>query len=422
MDDILRKILIPLLILVVLFGFIATISATMNVMVITDPTGEDPNGAAGGSMSFAENMFQSTFLMSKENQFVVLSGGEGDSNNRLRAIVASISQLENGADASAGASVASSYSGIRLMVGGPSIGAAVGGSFDAYLITVEDDNSIKITPYSSGLAVLPAGQKGAIIHLRNTHGNPKYGTANTVRRQTALNIGRMIRDGYSATTIVGQVFKEVAEDSGEKYGGGAVNLVSGISTGDMFTPEELNTTGYPMDEPYSKVCPNDGWSSGYPAAENYETCPIDGSELKVIYAYDALSDAITVTQNSVSVSVYGSETPGLSETTNEVVKASVKKYGYDANAIAGSINKGIKNGLLVGVNYVEPKDLNVKAASKAVGVYYTALPDGRTSPPWDLPISSFVLDILGSIQTAIGLILILLVIFRSRLLRSFQKR
>ena len=422
MDDILRKFLIPLLLLLIIFGFIVSISATMNVIVITDPSGEDVNGVAGGSMSFAQNMFQSTFLMSKENQFVVLSGGEGDSQNRLKAIVNSISHLENGASASVGAATASGYPGIRLMVGGPSIGAAVGGSFDAYLITVESDNSVKITPYANGLAVLPPGKKGAIIHLRNTHGNPKYGTANTVRRQTALNIGRMIRDGYSATIIVGEVFREVSIDSGEKYGGGAVNLVSGISTGDMFTPLELNTTGYPMDEPYVKICPNDGWSSGYPSAENYDTCPIDGSELKVIYAYESLTDAITVTQNTVSVSVYGSDAQGLSETTTEVVKASVRKYGYDANAIAGSINKGIRNGLIVGVNYVEPKDLNVKADSKAVGVYYTALPNERTSPPWNLPINSFILDILGSIQTAIGIILILLVVFRSRLLQSFQKR
>ncbi|RBQ22775.1 hypothetical protein ALNOE001_15370 [Candidatus Methanobinarius endosymbioticus] len=417
-----KKILILLPIVLISFSFIASISATLNVMVITDPTGEDANGAAGGSMSFAQNMFQSTFLMSKENQFVVLSGGEGDSNNRLRAIVDSISQLENGATVSVGTGVASGYIGIRLMVGGPSIGAAVGGSFDAYLITVEDDDSIKITPYSGGLAVLPPGEKGAIIHLRNSVGNPQHGTATQVRRETALNIGRMIRDGYSATVIVGEVFKEVAEDSGEKYGGGAVNLVTGISTGAMFTPEEINTTGYPMDEPYVKVCPNDGWSAGYPSAENYEACPIDGSKFKVVYAYDALIDAITVTQDSVSVSIYGSETPGLSETTSEVVKASVKKYGYDVNAIADSINKGIRNGLLVGVNYVEPKNLNVKAESKAVGVYYTPLSDGRTSPPWNLPISSFVLNILGSIQTAIGIILVLLVVFRSRLLQSFQKR
>ena len=37
--------------------------------------------------------------------------------------------------------------------------------------------------------------------------------------------------------------EEVAVDSGEKYGGGGINLVSGISTGDLFTPRVLNTTG-----------------------------------------------------------------------------------------------------------------------------------------------------------------------------------
>ena len=400
----------------------STVSATMNVVVITDPTGNDPNGAAGGSMSWAQNMFQSTFLMSKENQFVVLSGGEGNSNLRLQAIVSSISALEKGATASVGAAVASSYAGIRLMVGGPTIGAAVGGSFDVFMIEVEDDGTIKITPYSGGLAILPPGKKGAIIHLRNTAGNPQYGTAVAVRRETAINIGRMIRDGYPATFIVGKVFEEVSKDAGEKFGGGAVNLVSGISTGDMFTPPDMNTTGYPMDSPYVKVCPLDGWSLGFPSAENYESCPNDGSPLKTIYAYEALTNVITVSQDSVSVSVYGTEQPGLSETTGEVVRASVKRYGYDPNAIAGSINRGINNGLLVGVNYVEPKDINVKKESKAVGVYFTSLPNGRTSPQWNLPVNSFVLDILGTIQTVIGLILIFLVIFRTRLLESFQKK
>ena len=399
------------------------VSATMNVIVITDPTGQDPNGAAGGSLSFANNMFQSTFLMSKEKQFVVLSGGEGNADVRLQAIVDSISKLENGATASIGAAVAGSYGGIRLLVGGPTIGAAVGGSFDAYMVIVDDDGTIKVTPYSGGLAILPPGKKGAIIHLRNTAGNPQYGTATAVRRETAINIGRMIRDGYSATYIVGKVFEEVSKDSGEKYGGGAVNIVSGISTGDMFTPPDMNATGYPMDSPYVKSCPNDDcWSIGYPSAENYESCPNDGNPLKTIYAYESLTNTITVSQDSVSVSVYGSEEPGLAETTGEIVKASVNKYGYDSNTIADSINRRINNGLLVGVNYVEPKDINVRKESKAVGVYYTMLSGGRTSPPWNLPVNSFVLDIVGSIQTVIGVILVLLVLFRSRLLRSFQKK
>ncbi|MDR2967877.1 MAG: hypothetical protein LBU74_08030 [Methanobacteriaceae archaeon] len=401
---------------------LSSVSATMNVIVITDPTGQDPNGAAGGSMSYADNMFQSTFLMSKDKQFVVLSGGEGDANARLLAIVNSISALEKGATASIGAAVASSYTGIRLLVGGPTIGAAVGGSFDVYMVVVDDDGTIKMTPYSGGLAILPPGKKGAIIHLRNTQGNPQYGTATAVRRETAINIGRMIRDGYSATYIVGKVFEEVSKDSGEKHGGGAVNLVSGISTGDMFTPPDMNSTGFPMDSPYVKVCPSDGWSIGYPSAENYGSCPNDGTPLKTIYAYEALTSAITVSSDSVSVSVYGSEQPGLAETTTEVVKASVKRYGYDPNAIAGSINRGINNGLIVGVNYVEPKDINVKKGSKAVGVYFTTLPSGRSSPAWNLPVNPFVLDILGSIQTVIGVILVLLVLFRSRLLKSFQEK
>lgn len=411
-----------LLALIFIFNLlIGPVSATMNVIVITDPTGADPNGAAAGSMSFAQNMFQSTFLMSKEKKFAVLSGGEGASTPRLMAIMDVINRLENGATAAEAASAANSYQGIRVMCGGPSIGAAVGGSFDAYVVIVEDDGTITVTPYSGGLAVLPPGKRGAIIHLRNTHGNPKYGTATRVRQETAINIGKMIRDGYSATYIVGKVFEEVSKDAGEKYGGGAVNLVSGVSTGDMFTPADLNETGYPMDEPYVKVCDECGWSIGYPAAENYQTCPVDGSKLKVIYAYEALKDAITVTNGSVSVSVYGTEEAGVVQTTQEIVRASVKKNGYSAEAIARSINRAIKNGFLVGVNYVEPKDINVKPSSRAVGVYYTPLPDDRTAPPMELPVSSGLLEILGNIQTALGFIMVLLVLFRSSLISSFRR-
>ena len=50
--------------------------------------------------------------------------------------------------------------------------------------------------------------------------------------------------------------------------------------------------------------------------------------------------------------------------------ASVAKNGYDASAIATSINKGINNGLLVGVDHVEPKDINVKKTLKQL-VYIT---------------------------------------------------
>ncbi len=410
------------LFLIILLTMMSTVSATMNVIVITDPSGVDPNGASAGSMSFAQNMFQSTFLMSKEKQFVVLSGGEGASTPRLKAIVDTIARLENGATASEAAAAAGSYQGIRVMAGGPTIGAAVGGSFDAYVITVDADDVIKVTPYKGGLAVLQPGQRGAIIHLRNTHGNPQYGTATAVRRETAINIGKMIRDGYSATTIVGKVFEEVAKDAGEKYGGGAVNLNSGLTTGDMFTPEQLNETGYPMNEPYTKICPNDGWSIGYPSAESYDRCPIDGTPLKVVYAYEALASAITVTQTSVIVSVYGSDETGILETTREIVKASVRKNGYNANTLSAAINRAVDNGILVGVNRVEPKDINVRPTSKAVGVYFTPLPNGRTSPPWNLPVGSGILDILGNMQTAIGFVLVLLVLFRSTLITSFRKR
>ena len=383
---------------------ISSVAATCNIIVITDPSGDDPNGAAAGSMSFAENMFQSTFLMSKDNHFVVLSGGTN-------------------ASAASAAALASQYKGARLLVGGPDIGAAIGGNFNSYVITVDEtSNNIKVTPYTSGVATLQPGQKGAIIHLRNTAGNPLYGTADSVRKETAMNIGKMIRDGYPATTILSEAMGEVAKDSGEKYGGGGVNLVSGISTGDMFTPKEMNETGYPMDEEYSKICEECGWGKAFPAAESYDRCPVCNHELKTVYAYESMGTVLTIGQNSVSVSVYGSDKQGLASTTKEVVEASVAKYGYDASAIAGSINRAINNGYLVGVDHVEPKDINVKQGSKAVGVYYNALPGDRSAPAWDLPIDGNILNILGSIQTAVGIVLILLVVFRSRLLKSFQNR
>ena len=400
---------------------VSTSSATTNMIIITDPTGQNPNGAAAGSMSYATNMFQSTFLYSQNNHFAVLSGGEGTEIPRLEAITETISKLENNATPTDAANSANSYSGIRIMCGSPTTGAAVAGYFDAYVITVANDGTITLTESTSGVATLPAGQKGAIIHLRNTVGNPKYGTADAVRLQTAENIGKMIRDGYPATYILGQAFKEVATDAGEDHGGGAINLVSGISTGDMFTPAALNESGYPMEQPYSKTTSDGSWSVSYPSAENYQNSP-DGDALHIVYAYDALTNAITVTGSSTAVSTYGSDQPGISQTTQEIVAASVKKHGYNANQIAKDINAGIDNGLLVGVNYVEPKDINVKENTKAVGVYFKELPDSRTSPPWNLPISSSVLEMLGNMQTAIGLILVILVLFRSTLITSFLKK
>lgn len=412
-----------LIFLITVAMIIGPAAATCNIIVITDPTGKDPNGAAAGSMSYQNNMFQSTFLSSSSGHFAILSGGEGSSTPRLQAIVAAVKAMEAGATPQSAANLANSYEGIRVLVGTATKGAAVGGSYDVYVITVSNNGTITVTPHSSdGTAVLPAGTKGAIIHLRNTEGNPLYGTASEVRQETAVNIGKMIRDGYSATYILGQAFGEVANDSGEKYGGGGVNLVSGITTGDMFTPAQLNTTGYAMNTPYAKISTSsDGWSIGYPAAEQYQTDPYDGSPLKIEYAYEALINAITVTGQTVQVSVYGSEDIGISETTQEIVSATVKKYGYDNVQIANRINTAIDSGTIVGVNHVEPKDINVKSSSRAVGVYYKPLGNDRSSPPWNLPISSSLLDLIGNIQTAIGLILVLLVLFRSTLIKSFMR-
>ena len=405
-----------------LFTVIATASATCNVLVITDPSCEDPNGAAAGSMSFANNMFQSSFIMSKNDGYAVLSGGEGNGTERNYAIIDALGAMQHGSSPAAAVALSGNFKGIRLLIGGPTMGAAIGGDYNAYLVVVDEAGNIRVTHHTGGVVQLPQGSKGAIIHLRNSAGNPLMGTADRVRRETAVNIGKMIRDGYPATYIVGKAMEEVAVDSGEKYGGGAINLVSLISTGDMFVPDRINTTGYPMDENYSKVCLDCGWAAGYPEAENYNVCPICNHELEVRTATDVLINEITINKDAVSVSVYGSDKVGLADITKEVVRASVKKYGYNASTIAGSINKGINNGLIVGVNYVEPSDLNVKPDVRAVGVYYNALPSGRTSPAWNLPINSIVLTIIGSIQTAIGFVLIVLVIFRTRLLKSFRDR
>jgi len=89
-----KKILLLLLTVAML---IAPAAATCNIVIITDPTGKDPNGAAAGSMSFQQNMFQSTFLSSPNDHFAVLSGGEGESIPRLQAIVASTQALKSGA-------------------------------------------------------------------------------------------------------------------------------------------------------------------------------------------------------------------------------------------------------------------------------------------------------------------------------------
>lgn len=407
--------------LVMLMLFSTTASATMNVAVITDPTGQDPNGCAAGSQSFAANMFQSTFIFSQEHKMALLSGGEGTSDVRVAAIISALTQLQANGTPDQVVSVAQNFDGIRLMAVNPTKGIAVGGDFQVYVITVDNSSTIKIQAASGGVVSVPPGTRGAIIHLRNSEGNPKSGTADTVRLQTAMNIGKMIRDGYPATKIVSEAFGEVARDSGENHGGGAINLISGVTTGDMFTPEQLNDVGYEMDKPYTKIS-STGWSVGFPEANNYEVSPVDGSQLTTVYAYEALSNAITVSGDNPSVSVYGSDKKGLAEATNDVVDAAVYRYGYDPVQIARSVNRAIDSGTIVGVEHVDTSDLNVKENIKAIGVYYTPASNGRTSPVWELPIDSQVFDIIGNIQTIIGILLILLALFRSTLIKSFFRR
>ncbi|RAP44505.1 MAG: hypothetical protein BZ135_08250 [Methanosphaera sp. rholeuAM6] len=407
------------LLMIMIFSSVA--SATMNVAVITDPTGQDPNGCAAGSQSFAANMFQSTFIFSQEHKMALLSGGEGTSDVRVAAIITALTQLQAGGTPEQVVSVAPRFDGIRLMAVNPTEGISVGGDFEVYVVTVDSSSTIKIQPASGGIASVPAGTRGAIIHLRNSEGNPKSGTADRVRLQTAMKIGKMIRDGYPATTIVSEAFGEVARDSGENHGGGAVNLISGVTTGDMFTPEQLNGVGYEMDQPYTKVSKT-GWSIGFPEANNYQVSPVDGSPLTTIYAYEALGNTITVSGDHPSVSVYGSDKRGLSESTSDVVSAAVTRYGYDPVLIAKSINRAIDSSTIIGVEHVDTSDLNVKENIKAVGVYYTAAPNSRTSPTWNLPIDSQIFDVLGNIQTIIGILLILLALFRSTLIKSFFRR
>lgn len=407
--------------MVILLMFSSVASATMNVAVITDPTGKDPNGCAAGSQSFAINMFQSTFIFSQEHKMALLSGGEGTSNVRVVAVINALTLIQSNKTPAEVVSVAQNYEGIRLMAVNPTQGIAVGGDFKVYMVTVDNNNTIRVQAASGGVATIPPGTRGAMIHLRNSEGNPKSGTADTVRLQTAINMGKMIRDGYPATTIVSEAFGEVARDSGEDHGGGAVNLISGVTTGDMFTPQKLNDVGYQMEKPYSKVS-SSGWSVGYPEAENYQVSPVDGSPLTDVYAYEALKNAITVSNDNPSVSVYGSDKKGLSEATSSVVVSSVQRNGYDPVQIAKDINSAIDGSIIVGVEHVDASDLNVKENIKAVGVYYTAAPNGRTSPSWSLPIDAQVFDVLANIQSLIGILLILLALFRTSLTKSFFRR
>ena len=130
----------------------------------------------------------------------------------------------------------------------------------------------------------------------------------------------------------------------------------------------------------------------------------------------------TETGNSTAVSVYGTDALGVTETTQEIVDVSVVKHGFSNTQVASDINKAIASGLIIGVNDIEAKDINLNPAQNAVGVYFTPLPNDRTAPAWKIPISSSILDILGNMQTAIGIILVILVLFRSTLISSFLRK
>jgi len=405
-------------------------AATCNVIIITDPTGQSPNGAAAGSMSYDSNMFESTFINSPENKFAILSGGSdtvGSSNvvndtPRLIMIVQAINDLKSGANAETTASIANSFSGQRLVIGGPTIGAAIAGTSGNWLIEVSNDGTITITPTTGEIGVLPPGTKGAVLHLLHTPGNPQPDNTTAVGLAASEMIGEQIRDGYPATQILANTFKMVAEQSGEQFGGGGINLDSGISTEDTFTPYELNQTGFPMDQPFEKVDNISGWGITYPEADSYTTSPVDNNPLTVVYAYQVLENYITVGATNASVSTYGTDDPGIIDTTQSVVESSVSEHGFDATQIANDINKAISSDLLVGVNPVEPDDIHIETYTKQVGVYFTPLANSRTAPIWNLPISSSLLESIGNLQTAIGLIMVVLVIFRSTLISSFSRR
>ncbi len=68
--------------------------------------------------------------------------------------------------------------------------------------------------------------------------------------------------------------------------------------------------------------------------------------------------------------IYGTDNAGVSGTTKEIVQYSVKQKGYNAATIASDINKAIDNSYLLGVNYIEPKDINIVESTRSVGIYF----------------------------------------------------
>ncbi|HII70023.1 hypothetical protein [Methanopyrus kandleri] len=401
--------LIPL---IALLALVSGASATFNMIVITDPSGKDPNGAAAASMSFAPNMFQSTFLVSKKLHVAVLAGGLSKGTARLEAILACIRALELGEDIESAVRAGISRSPTdRLLVGGPGKGVAVGGSYDIAVVIVKGNKIIIKQYHSSGgpnIVRIPKNVKCAVIHLRNTPGNPMYGTATKVRIEAAIMAGRMIRDGLPATEIVTRIMGYVAKKSGEKYGGGVVNITAGLSTGDTFVPPKLNARGIPMDTAYRKVCPKCGWSVAYPAASKYSRCPVCGSSLRTEYAWQVARDMITVRKDQPIVRVYGIKSVYDKVSIVETVQTLVQAGKKQPEDIARAIDSDIDNNTLLGYDYILPGDVKVEPEANLITIYMRPLPEGYKKPPLKTPISPETLHSLGLISSAVGVALIVL--------------
>ena len=145
------KLKVSIVFLIIFLMTMSSVAATCNILIITDPSGKDPNGAAAGSMSFANNMFQSSFIMSKNDGYAMLSGGEGNGTERNYAIIDALGAMQHGSSPAAAAALSTGFKGIRLLIGGPSMGAAIGGSFNAYLVVVDNDGTVRITHHEGGV-------------------------------------------------------------------------------------------------------------------------------------------------------------------------------------------------------------------------------------------------------------------------------
>lgn len=113
------------LFLIIVMLFSTTASATMNVAVITDPTGKDPNGCAA-EVNHLQLICSSQHLYSHKNIKWHYYQGEGSSNVRVAAIISALTQLQNNGTPEQVVNVANGFDGIRLMAVNPTQGIAVG--------------------------------------------------------------------------------------------------------------------------------------------------------------------------------------------------------------------------------------------------------------------------------------------------------